>query len=159
MTLPLKIDNALKQKIYQECQSCYPEEACGFLLGVMQDDYRIAAEFVACENIQNQWHEKHPERYPRDAKTAYLIDPQQQKKVQALAEQKSMKIIAIVHSHPEHDAYFSKEDKENAAPWGEPLFPDLSYVVVSLFERQIKSLNDFYWDSESQDFLEQNFSI
>jgi len=157
MSETIQISEEILDQIKAEALACHPEEACGFLLGQVANEGRVAKEFVACQNIQNELHEKNPDRYPRDAKTAYVIDSKEQEGVQKKAKDSGLEIIAVVHSHPEHDAYFSKEDKENAAPWGEPLFPNLSYVVASVYGDQVKAISDFYWDNEAKDFVEHQF--
>jgi proteasome lid subunit RPN8/RPN11 len=134
-----------------EAVARHPDEACGFLIGHNGE----AKRFVACHNVQNERHENDPERYPRDARTAYVIEPEEQNRVETEAKSLGMELVAIVHSHPEHDAYFSAEDKANAAPWGEPLFPGLSYVVVSVYGKTVKAANEYYWDDERADFVEK----
>ena len=133
--------------------AAFPNEGCGFILGQVSEA-REAIEFVACRNIQNELNQRDPTRFPRTAETAYVIDSHEQEQVQAEAKQKGLDIIAIVHSHPNHDVYFSQEDKENACPWGEPLFPNMSYIVVSVYDAAVKAISDFYWDIEQNDFEE-----
>lgn len=150
----IQITEKLLQEIYKEAKKCYPHEACGFLIGQLEGDQRIAEEFVATQNIQNELHEKDPKRYPRDAKTAYTIDPKEMQSVQKKVDESRKSLISIFHSHPEHGVYFSDEDKGMAAPWGEPLFPELSYIVVSVYDGHVKNASEFYWDKDQKDFLE-----
>lgn len=147
------INQNLLNQIYEECRKQYPNEACGFVLG-KEGDKRMAARVVTCKNIQNELHQKDPARYPRDAKTAYVIDPKEIKEVESKAKKQGYNLITIFHSHPEHGVYFSDEDKAMAAPWGEPLFPGLSYIVVSVYSRQVKNCSEFYWDGEKKYFVE-----
>jgi len=158
MASHLKISSEQLKQIFDEAIRCHPEESCGFLLGTIAKE-REAIEFVACKNRQNEMHDKDPDRYPRTAEMAYIIDSKEQDAIFARAKQKKLEVIAIVHSHPEHGAYFSDEDKNNAAPWGEPLFPNISYVVVSVYGKKIKAMSDFYWDDEAKDYLEEKFNI
>jgi len=150
----LIISERVLKSIFIECEANHPEEACGFLLGTL-DEGRKAEEFVPCKNIQNKLHAEDKERYPRDAKTAYVIDSKEQEAVFARAKEQGLEVVSIVHSHPEHGAYFSDEDKKNAAPWGEPLFPNMSYLVVSVYGKKVKTVADFYWSEEKKDFLEE----
>ncbi len=150
----LVINENLLDAVKNEAVRCYPDEACGFLLGKTGVD-RVAFEFVACHNIQNRMHKEDPERYPRTAQTAYVIDPADQKRAEETARYRKLDIIAIVHSHPEHGVYFSDEDKQNAAPWGEPLFPGISYVVLSVHDRRVSGISDFFWDETKKDFIEE----
>ena len=154
MKLPLKISQKLLDELFAESVRCHPFEACGFLLGKVSADARIAEKFIACRNIQDELHAQDPARYTRTAATAYVIDSKEQDAVFAQATSAGQAVIAIVHSHPEHDAYFSAEDKANAAPWGEPLFPEMSYVVISVYGKTVTAAHDFCWDLSQNDFVE-----
>ncbi len=151
----LNISQNLLEEIFAESRRTWPEEGCGFVIGfVSSSGERTAEKFIAVTNIQNQVHEKDPVRYPRNAKTAYTIDPKEMETIQKNAESAGKKIISIVHSHPEHGVYFSAEDKEMAAPWGEPLFPEISYIVVSVYSGEVKNCSEFGWDVAANDFVE-----
>ncbi|MDO8520062.1 MAG: M67 family metallopeptidase [Deltaproteobacteria bacterium] len=141
----------LLDQIFAESCKRYPEEACGFVLG----KGGAASEVIPVQNIQNDLHAKDPKRFPRDAKIAYTIDPKEMEAIQKKAASQGQTIISIFHSHPEHGVYFSEEDKGMAAPWGEPLFPDLSYLVVSVYSGEIKNASEFYWDKNKKDFTER----
>lgn len=154
--MTLQLTQELLNQMYAEGEKTYPEEGCGLLIGKSLDGKREAIEFIPCQNLQNEVHEKDPERYPRDAKTAYTIDPKKFAEIEKQAKDQGQEIIAIFHSHPEHGVYFSEEDKNMAAPWGEPLFPNLSYVVISVYDGKVKNCSDFYWDKEKQDFIEKH---
>ena len=131
----------------------YPDEACGLLIGEKGQD--SASEFVPCRNIYNEMHAKYPETYPRDARTAYLIDPKEQQEVFREAEKNGQEVKAIVHSHTDHDAYFSAEDRLVATPWGEPNYPGVAYIVVSIRNRKLKEINEFFWDEKKREFVER----
>lgn len=154
MPVGIDIPEDVLREALAEAVAKYPDEACGFLLG----SGGKASRFVACRNIQNELHARDPKRYPRDAKTAYVIAPEDQARAAAEAKSLGLQIVAVVHSHPEHDAYFSAEDKANAAPWGEPLFPGTSYVVVSVYGKKVRAVNEYYWDDEKKDFAEKKLS-
>lgn len=150
----LSIPNTLLKAMYAEAEKQYPDEACGFVIGRV-DSSRTAQAFIPTKNLQNKLHAKDPGRYPRDAKTAYSIDPRAMEEVVAQAKARGFELFAIFHSHPEHGVYFSEEDKNMAAPWGEPLFPQLSYIVVSVYGGIVTNASDFYWDPGKKDFIEQ----
>lgn len=150
----LKIEQELLDQIYDECCKRYPDEACGVVFGHVEP-ICVAKEVVCCRNLQNEVHVRDPKRYPHDAKRAYTIDPKELEKIKQDASRKKMSLVAIFHSHPEHDVYFSEEDKNMAAPWGEPLFGLLSYIIVSVYDRQVKNASEFYWEETKKGFLER----
>ncbi|MBX7148877.1 M67 family metallopeptidase [bacterium] len=149
----IKIEEKLLNEIYAEAEKTYPNEGCGFVLGTV-DGGRNAVQFIAVENIQDKLHAQDPKRYPREAKTAYAIDPKAMEAIEKDAKAKGLSIISIFHSHPEHGVYFSDEDKGMAAPWGEPLFPHLSYLVVSVYSGKVKNSSEFLWSTDKKDFVE-----
>lgn len=153
MPKPLVIAPEILSQIRTEALNRYPNEACGLLVGWVGHE-RVAVDFFPCENIQNELHEKDPMRYSRDALTAYVIDARDFEDVEKMAKEKGLSIVAVVHSHPNSSVYFSKEDKDNAAPWGEPLFQNLSYVILSVTSSGVAAMSDFYWDEAQKDFLE-----
>ncbi len=132
----------------QHARETFPEECCGAIL-------RIDGHEEVCRitNIQNTMHAKDPQTYPREATTAYLMEPKELldvlKAVDAGAE-----LTAFYHSHPNHDAYFSTEDKAQAMFGDEPSYPDTAYLVVSIDAREVRTMRAFGWDATSQDFVE-----
>ena len=130
----------------------YSDEACGFLIG--EKGQNSVTEFVPVKNVYDEMHAKYPETYARTAKTAYLIDPREQQRIFDDAAKNGQEVKAIYHSHTDHGAYFSEEDRLVAAPWGEPNFPGVSYLVVSVWDGKLKEINEFFWDSSKNDFIE-----
>jgi hypothetical protein len=43
-------------------------------------------------------------------------------------------------------------------PWGEPSYPDTVHVVISIYDRAVKVIRAYGWNSEKQDFLEIDLS-
>ena len=128
----LELQRDTIKQIYIHAIEEFPNECCGVILtdGVQ--------EFVRrCKNIQNERHAEDPETYPRDARTAYLMDPDDLIKIHREVDTEGKRIKAFYHSHPNEDAYFSEKDRVDALePWGEPNHSDIPYVVISLFNQQ-----------------------
>ena len=146
----LKLRAETRDQIYAHAIADFPNECCGAILtdGVQ--------EFVRrCKNIQNERHAEDPETYPRDARTAYLMAPDDLIKIHREVESEGRQIKAFYHSHPNEDAYFSAKDKADATqPWGLPNYPDTAYVVISLYNQQINVARAYSWDDASEDFVE-----
>jgi proteasome lid subunit RPN8/RPN11 len=125
----------------------YPGECCGVVM-------ERAGErlLLQCRNIQDELHAKDPQRHPRDARTAYYIDP---KDLIAMGrrEAQGFRVLTIYHSHIDAGAYFSATDKHNALINGEPAYPEATYVVVSVLERRAVEAGAFRWDAAQRDFL------
>ena len=137
------------QEISRHAEESFPDECCGVVLadGAKEQVQRL-------ENIQNKLHALDPETYPRTAVIAYAMDPKELERVIDHGARAGAKLKAFYHSHPEHEAYFSDEDKAFASPFGEPTFPNAAQIVVSIYHREIKRLAAFVWSGEQNDFIE-----
>jgi proteasome lid subunit RPN8/RPN11 len=144
-------------QVVDHAKKHYPDEACGLLIGEKRND--SVSEFVPIKNIYNEMHERYPDNYPRTAKTAYLIDPMEQQRIFDEAEKNGMEVKSIYHSHTDHDAYFSEEDRLVATPWGEPTYPGVSYLVVSIYKGELKEINEFLWNESRKDFIENKVNF
>ncbi len=88
--------------IQAQAEREYPYECCGFVIGDPNGE-----EVRPIANIQNEKHAANPAAYPRDARTAYLMDPRAQLAVLNEIDRRGLQLRVVYHSHPDHDAYFS----------------------------------------------------
>jgi [CysO sulfur-carrier protein]-S-L-cysteine hydrolase len=146
---PLLLSNEVAKDICKHAEETFPEECCGIILTDGTTDYvqRLA-------NIQNQLHALDPQTYPRTAAIAYAMDPKELERVIDHAALNGAKLKAFYHSHPDHKAYFSEEDKAFASPFGEPTFPETAQIVISIYHREIKDIRAYMWSEEPKDFTE-----
>lgn len=136
-------------EIYNHAKSEFPDECCG---AILSDE---AEEFVRkCRNIQNQLHQEDPDTYPRDARTAYVIHPDDLIAVHKETETQHRQLKVFYHSHPNHEAYFSEKDKSDAMMWDEPLHPSTTYLVISVYDTEIRAVRAFAWDETARDFVD-----
>jgi proteasome lid subunit RPN8/RPN11 len=68
-------------------------------------------------------------------------------------------ICIIYHSHPQHAAYFSAEDKKQATVWDEPSYPDAFQIVMSVIDGTVRDMKAFRWDEPARDFVEQPLQV
>ena len=136
-------------EISRHAQETFPEECCGVIFSA-----RGADCVLRLKNIQNKLHALDPQTYPRTAAIAYAVDPLELESVIRQSEKKGQTLKAFYHSHPDHDAYFSDEDKAFASPFGEPTYPDAAQIVVAVYNRAVKVIRAFAWSDEKNDFVE-----
>ena len=154
----LHLQSQTLKQIFEHAQAEYPEECCGIILsGNAVPDQSTEAtqqEYVhTCRNIQNQRHADDPGTHPRDARTAYLMDPGDLLRIHKESERENRPIKAFYHSHPDHDSYFSDKDKADATLWDEPVCPDSAYVVLSVYGGEIRDIKAFAWNEQQSDFV------
>lgn len=137
------------EEIFQHSELSFPEECCGvvFSNGAMDRVQELT-------NIQNKLHALDPQTYSRTAAIAYAMDPKELEKAIGQAQAGGARLKAFYHSHPNHDAYFSDEDKAFACPFGEPNFPGVAQIVVSVYDRKVKSFRAYAWSDNAADFIE-----
>ena len=151
MTQPTEvtITDQAWQEISRHAEESFPDECCGVVIAEGEKE-----RVQRLENIQNKLHALDPETYPRTAVIAYAIDPKELERVIDEAARTGAKLKAFYHSHPEHEAYFSEEDKAFASPFGEPTFPNAAQIVISIYHREVKRLAAFVWSADKNDFVE-----
>lgn len=153
MLRDLQISSYVLDMMLRHAEREYPNEACGIVIGPKIK--RMAIGVFPIKNIQDELHAKDPTRYPRLAKTAYQMDPKEVKIVEKEAESKAFETKLFYHSHPDHGVYFSEEDRAIACPWGEPSYPEVGHVVISVENGKAVAASEFYWNPEKQDFEER----
>jgi proteasome lid subunit RPN8/RPN11 len=142
------LSEAIWNEISRHAQDAFPEECCGVIFSNGTTD-----RVQRLQNIQNQLHALDPQTYPRTALIAYAMNPKELEVVIDAAHEHGTKLKALYHSHPNHDAYFSEEDKAFASPFGEPTFPGAAQIVVSIYDRVVKRICAFAWSEERKDFV------
>ena len=133
----------------------YPAECCGVVLVRAQDvsDRRVSA----CRNIQDALHAKEPERFPRDARSAYYMAHEDLLEI-GRKESQGYAMHVIYHSHIDAGAYFSETDRSNALVDGEPAYPGTTYVVVAVRQGRAEEERAFRWESGAREFTETPLS-
>ena len=127
----------------------YPDECCGMI--IVRNGRE---EVVRVTNMQNDLHAQDPEQFQRTAATAYTMG-REAAAILLAAERGELELRAIYHSHPEHDAYFSAEDKKQAfGGWDEPNYPDAVQIVLSVRQRTVVAVKAFAWDAAVRDYVD-----
>ena len=88
------------------------------------------------------------------------MDPKALLAALAEVEQGGGRLAAIVHSHPDVGAYFSREDREMALGGGtEPLWPGVQYLVISCKDTGVDAARLYTWDPGRADFGEEQVPV
>lgn len=133
----LHISESIKQQIINEGIRTFPDECCGFLLGNDKNEDRVIEKILVVNNAKEGDKRRRFEITPKD----YLI-------AENYAEKENLTLIGIYHSHPNHPSIPSEHDRIVAQPF-------FSYIIVSIFESEFKSiqswkLNDNFQFEEEQ---------
>lgn len=147
-----EIPQTLLQVIFEQAEKEYPHECCGMILGP-DEQKGIFTRVRPCRNIQDELNQMDPVTYTRTSATAYVIDSSDLFKIQKEARQKKEAIRIIYHSHIDKGAYFSEEDKRVATHEGEPVYPGVEYLVISVMKGKVADSCLYHWDEKQKDFL------
>ena len=128
----------------------YPSECCGIITRSETGEVEVRR----CTNIQDRLHQKMPDKHPRDSRTAYRMDDMEVFKILEEAEGSGKKLAGFYHSHIECDAYFSEEDQKAALFGDEPAYPGVGYLILSVYNREVKGYKLFFWDLENRGYEE-----
>ena len=145
----LRLRRSTLAEIDRHAVESYPNECCGAVLAAEGDE--IVRRIT---NIQDRLHAEDPLKHPRAARIAYFMDPKELYAVLREADEEQRAIRLFYHSHPEHGAYFSEEDKARAMAWDEPAYPDVYYLVVSVVSRVVENRLAVAWDDARRDYVE-----
>lgn len=143
---------AVLREIARQAAAGYPEEICGMIIGRPDATETYAIRQVT--NVANREPQEDPAKVPRDARTAYKMDPLEQLKVLREVDRHGWEVLAFYHSHPDHEANFSRMDRERAlGPDSEPIWPGATYLVVSVMDGHARGVALYRWDSRAKDFV------
>lgn len=135
---------AVPEKIFHELcahavEAAPEEECCGLIVGNALERY---LRVVRCTNQMGALHREDPERYPRDARSAFYMSPSDIEKVSQEATERGERINAVYHSHIGAGAYLSPLDVAHAEHDFFP-FPEADQIVVTVFEGSARDVAVF----------------
>ena len=141
----IEITQELLARIAAEAEKSYPDECCGFIIGILPDLNdpmdKVAESIVPCEN---QFEED--EKFHR-----FLIRPEEMLKVQRSAARSGKDIIGFYHSHPDCRAIPSEYDRAHA-------LPIYSYMITSAVKG--KAVETLCWTlDENSHFQSEEINI
>jgi len=153
---PFRLNRASLDAIVANGEREFPYECCGFIIG---ND--AIEEVRPITNIQNRMHAADPAAHPRDARTAFLMEPKEHLAVLNEVDDRKLALKAVYHSHPDHDAYFSPTDRAQACSFdpNEPDYPDTAYIVLSIKAGKFARAAAFAWDSTRREFVEVTLEV
>jgi [CysO sulfur-carrier protein]-S-L-cysteine hydrolase len=117
-------------EVYRHVESTAPQEGCGVIFRRADGGHRV----VPLANVYDKYAARDPARFPRSSHTAYKLNELELARLLEDAETKGETLSCIFHSHVDVGAYFSKEDKEMAAPPPDhqPVWPSVAWLVVAV---------------------------
>jgi proteasome lid subunit RPN8/RPN11 len=141
----LKINDTVHTQLRKHGEETYPEECCGVLLGKALDGVNEVETAVRAGNTRTD-----------SAHNRYHIAPQELISIQRQARQSNLDIVGFYHSHPDHPAYWSATDLQEAHWLG------CSYVITSVEKGVAKQTNSFFLagiGEEDKRFVDEEIQV
>jgi proteasome lid subunit RPN8/RPN11 len=152
------IPNEFLRQIKTQAEKDYPNETCGILTGPKNQKWQVTGIYP-CHNAQDEYHALDPANFPRTAQSAYFIDPKELLRIQKDLRQKEEEMRVIYHSHVNAGAYFSDEDQRIALCEGNPAYPGVLYLVISVRDGKAQETALFDWDGGRKQFSEKKVKV
>lgn len=135
------------QAMQAHLESGYPHEACGILIGEMDEsgDERVVRDVVP---VRNAWD---LDAAPSDAHglhDRYSIDPADVARADKAARRQGWDIIGFFHSHPDSVAVASETDRE----WA---WPVVSFVIAAVYEGRVTDVRSWRLTDDRGAFVEE----
>ena len=147
-----KIAPRILNELSAHARETLPEECCGLIFG---DDRERFRRVVRCRNVMDQRHHENPVRYPRDAREAYFMSPEDYQQPLQDAKRAGERLTAVYHSHVDTGAYLSEMDVEYAEQYADDEefpFARADQIVIAVFEGKVRSLALFRRDEQGKGF-------
>jgi len=128
----LHITTAARSQMIEDAQRTFPDECCGFLFGSETDDVRTVSAITVVDNSKEG-----------DKRRRFEIKPLDYLRAERYADENGLALLGIYHSHPNHPSMPSEHDRVAAQPY-------FSYVIISVYERQFRSLQSWQLNEQSQ---------
>ena len=128
----MHINRDIKQKIASHAEKEYPYEACGILVGRMNEAGEPEIlDYVSSDNADAlSLRTRH-----------FAMDPIKLYEFEKSCEKKGLEMIGFVHSHPDAPSFLSEEDKRN-------MIPELLYMIVGVNTGTCKDISLWKKDKE-----------
>lgn len=136
----MKISSEALQVMYEDSKSAFPNECCGFLYGNENEERLIDLAIPVVNSKEG------------DQRRRFEISPFDYMKAEQFAIENDTQLLGVYHSHPNHPAIASETDLSKAMPY-------FSYVIVSIYDGEIKDVKSWKLKDEERAFDEEEVSI
>jgi proteasome lid subunit RPN8/RPN11 len=132
----VRCSKSLKELIEQACETTFPEEACGILIGEREGPSSfLLKEIAKSRNISK---DRRADRY--------MLDPASQAEAELKAQSKGLDVIGFYHSHPDAPAVPSYFDLAQA-------WPEYVYIICEVRAGAARALRAYMLNESQSGFV------
>lgn len=136
----IHISDTIKAQLQKDAFASFPDECCGFLLGIEKRDERVIEEIIVVNNAKEG-----------DKRRRFEITPVDYMKAENYADEQGLTLLGVYHSHPNHPSIPSEHDRVVAQQF-------FSYIILAVRENELVSVQSWRLNDEFQ-FDEEKVSI
>ena len=135
----IMIDPAGRKEMINDALNSFPDECCGFFSGREDGDDRIITDIIIVNNAKDG-----------DKRRRFEISPLDYIKAEQFADGQHLQLLGVYHSHPNHPAAPSEQDRLAAQPY-------FSYIIISVTENQFLDIRSWRLNDE-RNFVEEKIT-
>ena len=135
------ISAAQLQIIYAHVENIYPEEACGILIGTINNGAKTIVEIILTINAWGKSESDAATEIGKTKHSRYTIAPQDIFQAQKRARNLQIDLIGFFHSHPDYPAIPSECDRSQA-------WEIYSYPIVSVVQGNVSDFKSWVLDRD-----------
>lgn len=128
----LYIESSVKELLVNDALRTFPDECCGFLLGVEKYDERVVEEIIVVNNAREG-----------DKRRRFEISASDYRNAEQYTDENNLTLLGVYHSHPNHPSVPSEHDRRVALPF-------FSYLILSVRRHEVVSLQSWRLNDHSR---------
>ena len=128
----LVIEQKPLDEMYQDALQSFPDECCGFFFGKELENERIVTNILVVNNSKEG-----------DKTRRFEISPKDYLNAERFADENDLPLLGVYHSHPNHPAIPSEQDRVAAQP-------HFSYIIISVKENEIADIRSWQLNDNFQ---------
>ena len=141
--MSLVLPAAVASRLFRHAQAEYPREACGILVGRLDNGYRRITRTVETANVE-----------PSRVHDRFLMDPQGLLRTIKSTRGTEDDVLGYYHSHPDHPPRPSPTDLQFASDW-----PDHAFLIVEVREHLAVDCRSWVVPEGADAFVEEPVEI
>ena len=130
----LILNNNTSKSMQEHALATFPEECCGFMFGSYKDDMVVVDSVRIVKN-------SHPDFRSR----RFIISPEDYNDAEEYADENSLALVGVYHSHPNHPALPSETDRLAA-------MPGFTYIIYSIMDGEPSDVSAWELEDDRSKF-------
>ena len=149
----VKIGREAYEGMIKHCESGYPYEVCGVMIGTGKEisHYRKCRNLIEEDSVDTEFKNSNQLGSER-LRDRFELDPKSYLEADEWARSEGLEILGIYHSHPDHPSKPSETDRQIASPfWG--------YIIFSINEGKFNDARLWYINEDDYQFEQREYEI